>query len=183
MIIPESLTSKYIPTIQISCLLPLGSVLDRLMTSSAMEKDQQSGGQRMVEKTWKKAIDGFPQNEFVGRIGFDFAQSNPDVVYALHDNQGPSDKEQEEPRRRRNQEENPLEFEDFKTMSVEDAMGMEDNRLNSFLRRNQFASKYTASEIKRQLRTGKITTAQIAEYNGNANDANAALFSAPNHRC
>ncbi|WP_100630198.1 VPS10 domain-containing protein [Algoriphagus formosus] len=130
-------------------------------------------------KTWKKAVDGFPQNEFVGRIGFDFAQSNPDVVYALHDNQGPSDKEQEEPRRRRNQEENPLKFEDFQSMSVDDAMGLEDGRLNSFLRRNQFASKYTASEIKRQLRTGKITTAQIANYNGNANDANEALFSAP----
>lgn len=38
--------------------------------------------------TWKKAVDGFPQDEFVGRIGFDFSLSNPNVAYALLDNQG-----------------------------------------------------------------------------------------------
>ncbi|MDF2157574.1 glycosyl hydrolase [Algoriphagus sp. CAU 1675] len=130
--------------------------------------------------TWKKAVQGFPQDEFVGRIGFDFAQSQPNVVYALLDNQGPSEKEPEAPRQRRGpQEENPLKFEDFKDMSLENALGLEDERLNSFLRRNQFASKYTASEIKRQLKTGKITTDQIASYNGNAVDANAAMFGAP----
>ena len=131
--------------------------------------------------TWKKAVDGFPQDEFVGRIGFDFAQSNPNVVYALLDNQGKSDKPAPESRRRGNQqqEENPLTFDSFKTMSVEEALGLEDQRLNSFLRRNQFSTKYDAAEIKRQLKTGKITTAQIANYNGGAVDANAAMFGQP----
>ncbi len=129
--------------------------------------------------TWKKAVAGFPQDEFVGRIGFDFAQSNPNVVYALLDNQAKSDQAQEEPRQRREEEENPLKFDDFKQMNLAEALGLEEKRLNSFLRRNQFASKYTAEEVKRQLRTGKITLAQIANYNGDSNDANAALFDAP----
>mgnify|MGYP005750532043 CR=1 FL=1 len=131
--------------------------------------------------TWKKSVSGFPQDEFIGRIGFDFAQSNPNVVYALLDNQGKSDKPAAEPRRRGNQqqEENPLTFESFKTMSAEEALGLEEQRLNSFLRRNQFSTKYDAAEIKRQLKIGKITTAQIANYNGGAVDANAAMFGQP----
>jgi photosystem II stability/assembly factor-like uncharacterized protein len=131
--------------------------------------------------TWKKAVDGFPQDEFVGRIGFDFSRSNPAVVYALLDNQGKSDKPAEEPRRRGNQpqEENPLKLEDFKDMSLDQALALEDKRLESMARRSQFPAKYTAAELKRQLKTGKITTAQIANYNGGAVDANAALFSAP----
>jgi photosystem II stability/assembly factor-like uncharacterized protein len=51
--------------------------------------------------------------------------------------------------------------------------------LESFIRRNQFASKYTPTELKRQLKTGKITTTQIANYLGGAVDANAAMFGAP----
>ncbi|TDQ14984.1 sortilin (neurotensin receptor 3) [Algoriphagus boseongensis] len=131
--------------------------------------------------TWKKSITGFPQDEFVGRIGFDFAQSDPDVVYALLDNQGKSDKPAPEPRRRGNQqqEENPLTFESFKTMSMEEALGLDDKKLDGFLRRNQFSTKYDAAEIKRQLQTGKITTTQIASYNGGAVDANAAMFGQP----
>ena len=131
--------------------------------------------------TWRKAVEGFPQDEFVGRIGFDFSLSNPNVVYALLDNQGKSDKPAPEPRRRGNQqqEENPLKLEDFKDMTLDQALALEDKRLESLARRSQFSTKYTASEIKRLLKTGKITTAQIANYNGGAVDANAAMFGQP----
>ncbi len=127
--------------------------------------------------TWKKAVDGFPQDEFTGRIGFDFALSNPNVVYALHDNQGVAEVEAEEERETEEKEgeEKPLTLEDFQEMSWQDALGLDEDRLNTFLRRNQFASKYTATELKRQLTTGKITTAQIANYKGDFIDANAAM--------
>lgn len=129
--------------------------------------------------TWSKAVTGFPQDEFVGRIGFDFSQSNPSVVYALLDNQGKSDKPAEAPRQRggqQEQEENPIKFEDFKEMSLDQALALDDKKLNSFLRRSQFSTKYTATEIKRLLKVGKITTAQIANYMGGSVDANAAMF-------
>ncbi|RIW13970.1 glycosyl hydrolase [Algoriphagus lacus] len=131
--------------------------------------------------TWKKAVEGFPQDEFVGRIGFDFSRSNPNVVYALLDNQGKSDKPADPPRQRGNQqpEENPLKLEDFANMTLDQALALEDKRLESLARRSQFSTKYTPAEIKRQLKTGKITTAQIANYNGGAVDANAAMFGAP----
>ena len=132
--------------------------------------------------TWSKAVTGFPQDEFVGRIGFDFSQSNPSVVYALLDNQGKSDKPAEAPRQRggqQEQEENPIKFEDFKEMSLDQALALDDKKLNSFLRRSQFSTKYTAAEIKRQLKVGKITTAQIANYMGGSVDANAAMFGQP----
>lgn len=44
-------------------------------------------------KTWKKAMTGFPQNEFAGRIGLDFSRSKPNVVYAYLDNQEPKPRE------------------------------------------------------------------------------------------
>jgi hypothetical protein len=37
-------------------------------------------------KTWKRLDQGFPQGEFIGRIGIDVSASNPDVLYALVDN-------------------------------------------------------------------------------------------------
>jgi photosystem II stability/assembly factor-like uncharacterized protein len=131
--------------------------------------------------TWKKAVEGFPQDEFVGRIGFDFSLSNPNIAYALLDNQGKSDKPAETPRQRGNQqqEENPLKLEDFKEMTLDQALALDDKKLESLARRSQFSSKYTPAEIKRLLKTGKITTAQIANYNGGAVDANAAMFGQP----
>jgi photosystem II stability/assembly factor-like uncharacterized protein len=38
-------------------------------------------------ETWKQIDGGLPRHEDVGRIGLDFSRSNPDVVYALLDNQ------------------------------------------------------------------------------------------------
>ena len=81
--------------------------------------------------TWKKSVNGFPQDEFVGRIGFDFSLSSPEVVYALLDNQGKSDKPAPAPRQRGNQqqEENPLKLEDFATMTLDQALALEDKKL------------------------------------------------------
>lgn len=39
--------------------------------------------------TWKKLSNGFPTENFVGRIGLDIAASNPSIIYALLDNQAP----------------------------------------------------------------------------------------------
>lgn len=132
--------------------------------------------------TWKKAVAGFPQDEFVGRIGFDFSLSNPTIAYALLDNQGKSEKPVDPPRQRGNQqqeEEDPLKLEDFKDMTLDQALALDDKRLESLARRSQFSSKYTPAEIKRLLKTGKITPTQIANYNGGAVDANAAMFGQP----
>lgn len=123
--------------------------------------------------TWKKTGDGFPQDEFVGRIGFDFSLSNPDVVYALLDNQKSESREGRQPQQPK---EGELTFESFKTLSPKDLENIEDDRLDKFLRSNRFAAKYDAQTVKRQIRTGKITPLQIANYSGAGQDANASLF-------
>jgi photosystem II stability/assembly factor-like uncharacterized protein len=123
--------------------------------------------------TWKKTANGFPQDEFVGRIGFDFSLSNPNVVYALHDNQKSESREGRQPQR---QAEGDLTFESFKTLSGSDIQNLDDDKLNRFLRSNRFATKYDAKSVKQLIRLGRITPMQIAEYNGTGQDANAALF-------
>ena len=125
-------------------------------------------------KTWKKSATGFPQDEFVGRIGFDFSRSNPNVVYALHDYQKTVTREGRPQGPRPASDE--LSFEQFKTMTATDVEKLDNQKLDRFLRTNRFATKYNASVVKNLVKQGKITPKQIAEYQGNAQDANASLF-------
>ncbi|MGY6744417.1 MAG: VPS10 domain-containing protein [Cecembia sp.] len=128
-------------------------------------------------ETWVKAVTGFPHDEFVGRIGFDFSQSQPNVVYALLDNQAA-----DEPRTPRQTSRSPAEeglnLKSFQNMTAEDVINLEDEKLERFLRSNRFASKYDSQTVKRLIRLGRITPPQIAKYYGKSTDANAALFSA-----
>lgn len=127
-------------------------------------------------ETWSKSIGGFPQGEFVGRIGFDFSQSQPGIVYALLDNQAHDDTAT--PRQtERTSGNNELILSNFQNMSVQDVINLEDEKLERVLRSNRFASKYDAKTVKRLLQRGQITPVQIANYNGKETDANAALFS------
>jgi len=125
--------------------------------------------------TWKKAMDGFPQDEFVGRIGFDFSLSNPKIVYALHDYQ--KAKESQDGPRAPAEKSDDLSLESFLTISNSGIENLEDEKLDKFLRSNRFATKYDASEIKRLVRQSKITPSQIANYNGELKDANSILLS------
>jgi photosystem II stability/assembly factor-like uncharacterized protein len=125
-------------------------------------------------ETWAKSVEGFPVDEFVGRIGFDFSLSNPNIVYALLDNQKPLEgKKTQGPRR---EESNDLNLNSFKSMSVDDILNLEDAELEKVLRSNRFASKYDARSVKRLLKLGRITPLQISNYNGENQDANASLF-------
>lgn len=125
-------------------------------------------------KTWKKSATGFPQDEFVGRIGFDFSRSNPNVVYALHDYQKTIVREGRPQGPRPSSEE--LSFEQFRTMTAADMEKLDNQKLDKFLRTNRFASKYNASVVKNLVKQGKITPKQIAEYQGNDQDVNASMF-------
>lgn len=123
--------------------------------------------------TWKKAVDGFPQDEFVGRIGFDFSLSNPNIVYALHDYQKPQVRE---PRPAQKPAEGELTLDSFKTMTAADVENLENEKLEKFLRSNRFATKYNAASVKRLVKLGRISPSQIATYHGGGQDANASLF-------
>ncbi|TYP76964.1 VPS10 domain-containing protein [Aquimarina intermedia] len=121
--------------------------------------------------TWTKIsteTSGFPVGDGVGRIGIAVFDEN--TVYAVHDNQN----------RRKVKEEKgdtkSLTKEDFKTMSVEVFLEIEDKKLNAYLKRNGFQEKYRAENVKHMVRGGTVKPIDLAKYLENAN---AALFDTP----
>ena len=52
-------------------------------------------------RTWKKLTSGFPTGKYIGRIGLDVSVTNPNVVYAVLDNQTPLPRKKKERRQRR----------------------------------------------------------------------------------
>ena len=122
-------------------------------------------------ETWSKSTAGFPQGKQVGRIGLDICFSKPNVLYAIHDNQGevPDTKAKVT-----SKDEGKLNLEDFKTMTKEVFLKLDDKKLDAFLKDNGFPEKYTATTVKKEIQSGKYTPKAIAEYFGA--DANANLF-------
>ena len=111
---------------------------------------------------------GFPTGTGVGRIGL--ATYNDDIIYALLDNQF---RRPVENRRGGNQ---GLQKDDFKTMSKDELLRLDDKKLNAYLRSNRFERKHTAQSVKKGIRDGKVQPNDLALYLENAN---AALFDSP----
>lgn len=92
------------------------------------------------------------------------------TVYAVHDNQylRPDDKKTDLS--------GALSKNDFKNMSSEEFLQIEDKKLNSFLRTNGFQEKYRADNVKQMVRSGAVAPVDLAKY---LEDANAMLFDTP----
>ncbi|MFN1834013.1 WD40/YVTN/BNR-like repeat-containing protein [Balneola sp. MJW-20] len=117
-------------------------------------------------ETWQKAVEGFPQGEFVGRIGLDVSRSNPEIVYALLDNQYQTREEVEV-------DDEELSSASFLEMSKDDFLSLDNRQLNRFLRQNRFPQKYTAERVKEDIQSGKYNPKALSEY---LEDANSAMF-------
>jgi len=115
---------------------------------------------------WKKVVEGFPQGEFIGRIGLDVSLSNPDILYAVLDNQ-------KESKTKREETDEALTASQFVEMSVKDFLALDNKKLNRFLRSNGFPEKYTAQRVKTEVEKGIYKPKALTEYLG---DANEALF-------
>ncbi len=122
--------------------------------------------------SWNKistAESGFPVGEGVGRIGL--AVFDEQTVYAVHDSQFR--------RKTAKKEENngpKLTQNSFKTMSKEDFLKLDDQKLNTFLKKNGFQEKYRAKNVKQLVRSGSVEPIAIAKY---LKDANATSFDSP----
>ncbi|HEY0743169.1 MAG TPA: glycosyl hydrolase [Chryseosolibacter sp.] len=119
--------------------------------------------------TWQKSLNGLPTGKTVGRIGLEVSPSNPNVVYAIIDNQAVV-----EDKKNANKPEEGLKIENFKTMSKEDFLKLDDKKLDGFLSDNGFPKKYDAKLVKSEVRNDKYMPKAIADYFGG--DANANLF-------
>ena len=134
-------------------------------TGSAIYKSMDSG------ETWTKMStesSGFPTGDGVGRIGLAIYDEN--TVYAIHDSQ------YRRPDDLKKKESEELTKEDFKTMSAETFLTLEDKKLNDFLKMNGFQEKYRAENVKQLVRSGNIQPVDLAKY---LDDANSQLFDTP----
>jgi photosystem II stability/assembly factor-like uncharacterized protein len=137
-------------------------------TASAIYKSTDAG------QSWTKITtdtSGFPTGTNVGRIGL--AVYDASTVYAIHDSQFRRPKEGVDAN---NDTDQNLSKDDFKSMSKENFLQIEDKRLNTFLKQNGFQEKYRAENVKNMVRAGDATPLDVAKYLENAN---TQLFDTP----
>ena len=122
-------------------------------------------------QTWTKVStekSGFPTGNGVGRIGL--AIYNDTTIYAIHDNQF---RRPDEPKKKDSDE---LLKDDFKMMSTDAFLKLDDKKLNEYLETNGFQENYKADNIKQMVRSGKVKPIDLSKY---LEDANSLLFDTP----
>ena len=117
-------------------------------------------------ETWSKAMEGFPELPTNGRIGVNYAQGNPDIVYAVMDSQVETKEEKKD-------EEPGIKIKDFINMSKEALLQLDDKQFDEFLKKNNYPAKYDSKLVKKEISENKYQPRALAEYFG---DANQALF-------
>ncbi|MBK8611832.1 MAG: glycosyl hydrolase [Chitinophagaceae bacterium] len=123
--------------------------------------------------TWKLVSgpgSGFPAGDGLGRVGIAVHAANPNIVYATLDNQG------RRPDTAKKKVDTNYVLKDFKDLSKEGFANLDNNKLDSFLVKNNFKEKYTAASVKELVKTDKIKPTEVYNY---LFDANTALFETP----
>ncbi len=123
--------------------------------------------------TWKLVTagqSGFPNNEGVGRIGVAVHAANPNIIYAVMDNQN------HRPDTAQKKNDTNYVLKDFNNISKENFLTLDDKKLDRFLTNNGFPEKYKAASVKDMVKTDKVKPNAIYEY---LFDANTALFETP----
>lgn len=113
---------------------------------------------------------GFPTGDGVGRIGVAVFAANPNIIYATLDNQN------HRPDTAKKKPDTNYVLKNFKDISKEDFLNLDDKKLNKFLSANGFKEKYSAASVKEMVKTNKIKPTEIYNY---LFDANEALFDTP----
>jgi photosystem II stability/assembly factor-like uncharacterized protein len=121
-------------------------------------------------RTWKRLAGGVPAGATVGRIGLSIAASRPQTVYAVLDNQV------RRPESEVFDEEAPPGEVTPRRLKKIDADGfatLDDAALGRFLRRYDFPKALKPARLKKDVKAGRITVADLVAY---VQDANAELF-------
>ncbi len=108
--------------------------------------------------TWEKKVNGLPQDKYVGRIGLAISRSNPNVLYALLDNQEPRPVKTLKDKR----EKSGITIEMLMDMSIQDFLKLDNKKVDLFLKEHMAPKTYDARIVKMLLRIGQITPKVIA---------------------
>lgn len=121
--------------------------------------------------TWTEIDDnsGFPDTNGTGRVGLSFAPSDPNIVYAILDNQDRREKEEDD-------EDDGLTKDQLRTMNNQTFLALENSDINKFLDNYGFPRKYNAVDIKKDVERGKVKPLDLVIY---TEDANSLLFDTP----
>ncbi len=116
--------------------------------------------------TWKLVTNtgsGFPHDKNTGRIGVAVFAANPQIIFATLDNQNLRP-DTAKPNARF------YTLNDFKNLSQEDFLKLDNKKLDTFLMRNNLEEKYRDSSVKELVRTGKIKPTAVYDYLYNENE-------------
>lgn len=114
---------------------------------------------------------GFPVGAGVGRIGLAVYPKNPQIVYAVVDNNF-----RKPDTAQRRQDTSRYVVRDFEKLTKEDFAKLDNRKLESFLRQNRIPAKYTAATMKEMVKNDKLKPTVLFEH---LFDANAAMFDTP----
>src|SRR5207237_10846385 len=117
-------------------------------------------------KTWKRLSGGLPAGATVGRIGLSIAASRTQTLYAVLDNQA------RRPQSEVFDEEAPpgeLTPRRLKKLTAEGFSKLDDAVLARFLRRNDFPRTLKPARLKKDVKAGRITIADLVASMRDAN--------------
>ena len=102
---------------------------------------------------------GFPMGDSVGRIGVAVFQKNPQIVYAVVDNNFslPDTAVKKIAT-------STYSVEDFKNISKENFLKLNNAKLDSFLLDKEFPEKYNAKKIKASIETGQLNPSSVYDW-------------------
>ncbi len=110
--------------------------------------------------TWKllsTAGSGFPNGNHVGRIGLAVFPKDPNIIYAVVDNQTPK------PDTSKRDTALYL-LDDLKNLSMEEFASLNEAKLDSFLKRNRLYPKYNSKTVKEMVALQKIKPTSLYDY-------------------
>jgi photosystem II stability/assembly factor-like uncharacterized protein len=111
-------------------------------------------------ETWNlitKAGSGFPNGDHVGRIGLAVYAKNPQIVYAIVDNQAPR------PDTAKKDTTTYL-LDQLKNLSIQEFASLNEAKLDTFLKRNRLTPRYSAKLVKEMVATNKLKPTSLYDY-------------------
>lgn len=130
-------------------------------------------------KTWKLISDsksGFPNGEGVGRIGVAVYPKNPNIIYAVVDN---NFKRPDTSRRNTAAVSDTIyTIQDFKGLTKEKFAQLDEKKFTAFLRQRNLG-RYNAADIKEKVANGTYKPSVIEDYFGDSGDAIEAITNTP----
>lgn len=124
-----------------------------------VEGGEGSGVHKSIDAglTWKRLTGGLPTGKYVGRTGLAIAPSNPNVIYALLDNETPRSREKEDT-------ENILTIARLQKLSRKEFLALDAKILEKSLRKYGFSRKQTAETILEMVSNDEISLSSLVRH-------------------